>query len=155
MELKKYKYNKKTIPNSWRPYFVESKEGKQYKVLVNETNDLVMSNTELEKRSNQEILDKAYGDVLMIGLGINLTNDKVLSLKKVESVDTIEISDYVIDNVKTKTNVIKGDYRNYNFTKKYDVIWHDPYCDNPDAELLRKYLKPNGLLLSWNPNYGA
>lgn len=152
MKLWIYKYNKETIPESWKYYFKDSIEGKEYKVLT-KGKELVMSNTLVEIKSNQEILDKAYGDVLLIGLGINLINDKVLRLEKVKSVDTIEISKYVIDNVPTKTNIIKGDYKTYNFSKKYDVIWHDPFTLSPDIDVLKKYLKPNGLLLNWNINY--
>lgn len=148
MRILKYKYNSKTIPLIWKAYFTESIEGKEYTLLLNDEDHLVMSNTELEIRTNKEILLEAYGDVLLIGLGINLINDKVLELDKVNSVDTIENNQWVIDNIPTKTNVLFGDYQNYNYTKKYDIIWFDAY-DHFDAKPLLKLLKPKGKLLCW------
>ncbi len=117
--------------------------------------NLIMSNTEVEIETNRVAVKQAKGDVLLIGLGINLINDEVLALDKVKSADTIEINKWIIDNVPTKTNVLHGDYHSYDFTKKYDVIWYDPYEKrSPNFELLKKLLKPNGKLLTWYINYG-
>lgn len=156
MKLINYKFEglDKLPMEFWKPYFKESKVGNYYKCLVNDRGLLVMSDTEYEIRSNKEVLDKAYGDVLLIGLGINLINDKVLDLPRTNTVDTIEINSWVIQNIPSRTNIIHGDFMTYNFDKKYDTIWFDPFCTGCSEEPLKKVLKPEGQLLSWNSKYG-
>lgn len=157
MTIVNYKYTGlKDLPKNgqWHSYFIDSKVGNTYKCLVDDENNLVMSNTEVEIKTNQPIVEKAKGDVLLIGLGINLINDKVLENEKVSSVDTIEINQWVIDNVPTKTNVLKGNYHTYPYTRKYDTIWYDAFEKDSGLNLqkLTKLLKPGGTILTWSIN---
>ena len=144
-------YHPLTIKKDWKAYFSKSKIGQVYKCLINNKGELIMSNTEVEIETNQVILKKAFGDVLLIGLGINLINDQVLDLESVNSTDTVENNKWIINNVPTKTNLLIGNYQTYKYTKKYDVIWFDAY-DSLDQKLLKKLLKPKGKLLTWAIN---
>lgn len=143
--------------DQWRAYFIGAEKGREYNVLVeNSTGQLVMSDTPVEKRSCQEIVDKARGDVLIIGLGLNVINDKVLKVKGVTSVSTMEVDQDVIDNVPTKTTVIKHDATlpNVELNGHFDVIYWDAFDSfNPDVVL--PWLKEGGEFISWDINYGS
>ena len=43
MQIINYTYRKETLPKSWGCYFDQSIEGKTYKCLVNDDDELVMS----------------------------------------------------------------------------------------------------------------
>ena len=150
MRIEKYIYKPKTIDPLWKHYFSESVEGQEYTVLIDCRENLVMSDTEFELRTNQPILEQAYGDVLIVGLGLNVINDKVLKLDQVSSVDTIEISKWVIDNVETLTNIIQGNYKTHPFTKTYDVVYFDAFDTFVQKPLL-DILKPKRKLINWEP----
>lgn len=144
------------IPKTWKPYFTEFDLGEDIFVLVDKKdNGLVMSNSFLECRSNQEIIHSAEGDVMIIGLGVDLINSEVLKLPQVNSVLTVEFYDDVIKNTPTDTEVIKRDARSKFYlpnNRKFDVIYVDPYCSHKLSDF-EHHLRPEGKLISWNLNY--
>lgn len=156
LELKEFEYKGQELLIQWQPYFKDAPHGK-YWVLVNKQGLLLMSNVPVEHSSNQEILDKAFGDVLIVGLGINLINDKVLELDCVNSVTTLEIDEDVIKNVPTKTTVFKGDATvlHEELRGKFDVIYFDGFC-RFERHILEQYKKnKHSLLLTWNIKYNG
>lgn len=144
-----------SCPIDWRRYFEKSSYGYYFVLIDKADNGLIMCNSFLECQSNQEIIHQAEGDVMVVGLGINLINDCVLDLPQVDSVLTVEFYQDVIDNVPTRTEVIKRDARDKFFLplgRKFDVIYVDPYCSHRMDDFLH-HLKPGGQLLSWRLNY--
>lgn len=140
-------------PESWKPYLEGTKTGETYDLLIRKSdNALVMSNLPMEVRSNRGIIDKAYGDVLLIGLGINLINDMVFDSPKTNTVTTVELFEEVIANTPTKTRIEQQDAtKPMNFgNRKFDIIWFDAFCGF-DEKLFRPHLKTNGQLICWNP----
>ncbi|MDB4430953.1 hypothetical protein N9137_01030 [Pseudomonadales bacterium] len=113
-----------------------------------------MSNTEVELRTNQQALLEARGDVLMVGLGIGLINDKLATQPNVNSVTTIEKYDDIIENTPHNHTVIHRDAtKDLSDLGTFDYIWSDA------SELLNvdlsKLLNKGGVIRQWSMNYGA
>lgn len=134
-------------PGQWLPYFLESKLGKKYKVLVRkDDNFLVMSNTELEIKFS-ESYKECIGDVLVVGLGINLINDKISSLYKVKSVKTIEKYEDIITNTKVNHKVVLGDINTEEGLGKFDTIFID--SSEVIGRDLNQLLNSGGKVIGW------
>jgi hypothetical protein len=108
-------------------------EGEYIKLIVN--NQLMMSDTPMEKNSNQEFVRNANGHVFIAGLGIglilNALRDKVKS-GIVNKITVIEKYQDVIDLISHKFSdmpieYICDDVLNYkpNKDQKYDTIYFD------------------------------
>jgi SAM-dependent methyltransferase len=93
----------------------------------------VMSNTDMEKRTNMEFVRKANGDVLIAGLGIGLILLAIQDKEEVRSIMVIEKYPEVIELVEkqlplnSKVKIIQGDVFEYDFPKgtKFDTIYFD------------------------------
>lgn len=153
-ELKTVSYNG-DVPRDWQPFFKGARKGKDYRVIVRlSDNALVMSDTPAEKRSCKQAIDEAFGDVLIVGLGLNLINDKVLKKDGVSSVITMENDPDIIKHIATKTDVLEWDTRVFNpaLVGRFDYIYWDA-LDGFNVSEFKSYLKPNGKLSAWDIDY--
>jgi spermidine synthase len=126
---------------------------------------LMMSDTQMEQRTNREVVHKARGRVLISGLGIGMILVPILAKPEVTSVTVLELSQDVIDLVlphvaDPRLEVIQADVFGYKPPKgaKYDVIYHDIWPElstdtlKEMTKLHRKYahcLAPGGWQDSW------
>jgi hypothetical protein len=128
---------------------------------------IIMSDTWFERVSNQEILSRARGDVLLAGLGIGLVPCGIID--KVSSLTAVEIEPDVIRLVEEplrahlnsssdKLIVIQADIFKYAPTHRFDIIyfdiWQNISADNYEDimslhEKFRKYRKKGGWMHSW------
>lgn len=141
--------------------------------------DIVMSDTKMERESNQDIIDRAHGDVLIAGLGIGMLPAAMLTKKEVTSITVIDDSEDVIDLVAPhikklaaesgsgyRFNAHKADafklasFMTINWTMKYDVIYFDIWSTiegNAEEMLILRNLydqwlnkdNPNHFIGSW------
>jgi hypothetical protein len=117
-------------------------EGTIAQLLVN--NYLVMSDTQMEQRTNNDFLyaaSKAGGDILIGGLGLGMILVPLVQMKKVRSVLVVEKSQGVIDlvasplltHLKTdKLSIVRGDifrWRPPPGRQHWDVIYFDIWAD--------------------------
>lgn len=127
---------------------------------------VVMSNTPFEIRTNRPILYRAFGHILINGLGIGMVLKKLLESPDVKKVTVIEASEDVIKLVHPTfagfitaglLEIIHADAFTYNPPKDalYDSVWHDIW-DNVEAEnfpqmtkLHRKYSRKCAWQDSW------
>ena len=83
--------------------------------LYDQNNELMMSDTEMERRTNRGFYLYANGDVLVGGLGIGMVLLAVQAKEDVNSVTVVELHQEIIDLVapqlelNNKVNVICGD----------------------------------------------
>lgn len=156
VSLERHTFSEKT-PESWRPYFKGVKAGAQHWALVeNKSRTLLMSDTPIEVESKNKILKAAKGNVLAVGLGINLVNDEIKMVEGVKSVTTIELRQEIVDNVPSDHNVVMGDATKWvcGFEQEFDTIWWDATAE-PDVERLKSWLKPGGKLVFWDGTDGS
>lgn len=59
-------------------------------VSLKHNGDLLMSNTEMEERTNEEFVTKAHGNVLIGGLGIGMIVLAIQDILQVEKISVIE-----------------------------------------------------------------
>lgn len=94
---------------------------------------LVMSDTDMEKRTNAEFCSKAHGDVLIGGLGIGLIVLAIQDKPEVNSITILECNQDVIDLVATqlplnnKVKIVNADVFTWKPDKgiRYDTIYMD------------------------------
>jgi spermidine synthase len=167
-ELKKFEITQET-----RPIRCYIPEGKYIRLLGND--GCIMSNTDMEQRTNYEIIRGAHGDVFIAGLGIGLI---ILPIQEKEEVKTITILEKYPEIIKLvgeqlplndKVKIIQGDVFDYQFPKgtKFDCIYFDIWnYVNSDVyeemkELKKKYRKykkskkdnPNVYISCWAEYY--
>lgn len=134
---------------SWYRYFRKSVVGDDYYVVYKKSDDtLLMSNTEVEEHANRIILEKAYGDVLALGHGINFINDQILNLPAVNSVTIVEVASELFTQFPSSCTEIVGDIETVTLSQTYDVVWDDLSGKNSIGHIIQ-YLKPGGLYLQW------
>jgi len=126
----------------------------------------VMSDTDLEHRTNFEVVRKAQGDVLIAGLGLGMILWPIVAKPEVRSVLVVELRPEVIALVgphlprKKLRMVVEGDIYTWRPPKgtKYDTIyfdiWSDLCTDNLDemTKLHRAFCRhkaPDGWMGSW------
>jgi spermidine synthase len=141
--------------------------GHYVQLLIN--GSVMMSDTQMEKRSNIGVICEARGHVLIAGLGMGMILPPILARKEVKSVTVIEKSRDVIDLVEPsllkikggrKLKVIEADIFDWKPEKgtKFDVIYFDIWpnicTDNllGMATLHQRFAKckaPGGWMNSW------
>lgn len=137
------------------------------KLIYKPENEVMMSDTPMERNTNQHFLNSAHGDVLIFGLGLGLIVLPLLEAENVSSVTVIELHQDLIDMVQpilkkhdksNKLKCIQGDCFTYHEQIKgrmydciYGDIWMSISTDNyEDMKFLtRKY---HGKLKRNNPN---
>lgn len=114
--------------------FGQLKAGKYVKLLIDD--EVVMSDTTMEKMTNANFIYNAYGDVLIAGLGLGLIINPLLEKEEVTSITIIEKNQNVIDLVgpyynNPKINIINGDIFTWKPPKgkKWDTIYFDIWSD--------------------------
>lgn len=140
--------------------------GEYVKLYVN--GRLYMSDTDMERSSNQSFVQYAHGDVMVAGLGIgliiNALREKVSS-GDVKSITVYEKYQDVIDVVGPKLRdlpirIIQQDILEYRPSKneRYDTIYFDIWSDINTDNLKEIYtlhrrwinrLNPGGWINSW------
>lgn len=115
-------------------YLFSCMKGHYVKLLIN--NELVMSDTPMERRSNDGFVRNANGAVLVAGLGLGMVIQALLEKDNVMEILVIEKCQDVIDLVAPKFNdprlkVVCADIFDFKLpkSKKFDVIYFDIWPD--------------------------
>lgn len=109
--------------------------------------ECVMSNTEMEKRTNAEFVRKAHGNVLIGGLGIGLILLAIQDKPAVESITVVEKYEEVIQLVadqlplNDKVSIVRGDVFIYKPTQKFNTIYMDIWS-YINTDVYEKSMKP-------------
>lgn len=139
-ELRKFELNERESNVTWMKELLSGfsgeycSPGKYIKLYVD--GELMMSDTNMEKDSNREVVDKAHGDVLLVGLGIGLLLHNLRQKMQegvVRSVTVYEKEQDVIDLVAPyyrdlpNLKIVCRDIMEYRPPKeeKYDTIYFD------------------------------
>lgn len=116
--------------------------------------EVMMSNTQLEYRTNVKFIEQAHGDVLISGLGLGMLLNPLASKKEVKSITVIEKELEVIAlvaphyrNIK-KLRVIHADAFEWTPDRRFDCVMHDIWpniCPTnlPQMEALRRKYAPH------------
>ena len=125
-------------------------------------NNVIMSDTWMEQKTNREIIDKANGDVLIAGLGIGLITLPILKKKSVRTVTIIEKEQEIIDLVapylptNSKVKIICADIFKWEPEQKYDTIYFDIWssiCGDNYPETKKLHKKYRNYLNRTNPKH--
>lgn len=163
------------------PYFVRNtppESDVEYVRLVTKDGDIMMSDTPMEKVTNQDVVFYSNGDVLIFGLGIGLIVLPILAKTNVKSILIVELDQGLIDIVspilkqldsENKITITQGDAFSYHdqlekgsmFDTIYFDIWVDINSENyAEQKLLhRRYNKflnksnPLHFMDSWLKSY--
>lgn len=131
--------------------------------LLNKHGTVMMSDTEMERRSNKFFLWEANGDVLIGGLGLGMVVLAVQVKEEVRSITVVEIHQEVIDLVvpqlplNDNVSVICGDILEWYPPKgvKYDTIYFDIWnsvCADNYEEMKKLHRRFARRLNRENPN---
>ena len=111
--------------------------------------EVVMSDTEMEKRTNRSFCAQAHGDVLVGGLGIGMIIMAIQDKEEVRSITVIERYQEVIDMVVSqlplndKVHIVKDDVFAWKPAKgqRFDCIYMDiwPYIN---SDVYHEEMKP-------------
>jgi len=107
------------------------KAGDYVKLVDKNSNQIVMSDTAMERRTNGEFLRNANGHVLIGGLGIGMILLAVQEKPEVQSVTVIEKFSEIIElltpslPINDKVKIINADVFTWKPTQKYDTIYMD------------------------------
>lgn len=132
---------------------------------------MVMSDTQMERRSNYGVVHNAKGDVLIAGLGVGMILLPILADEEVRTVTVIELSQDVIDLVEPHIRKASGDNAGklkvicadiFEWTppkgQKWDCLYFDIWADictdslKDMTKLHRKFARrktPGGWMDSW------
>lgn len=146
--------------NPGRDLFVS--QGRYAQLFVN--GGIMMSDTDMEKRSNTDVCQNASGHVLIAGLGLGMIVHPIANKPEVKRITIVEKSPDVIKlvapSLPKKAAVVEGDIFTWTPAKgaKYDTIyfdiWPDITTDNlvSMAKLHRRfgrYKAPGAWMESW------
>lgn len=121
----------------------------------------VMDDSETEFNLTKDFIDNAYGNILILGLGLGVVPLYLQNKNNIFKIDIIEIDLELINKIKeylllnNKINIINEDVYKFNTKEKYDCIWCDitqKYTDKTNFELTKiykKFLNKNGLIDYW------
>lgn len=100
-------------------------------VKLTQNGEVVMSNTEMEKRTNTEFVKHAHGNVLIGGLGIGMIILAIQEKENVKSIIILEKNQEVINLVKNqlplneKVKIVNADVFTYEPLEEFDTIYMD------------------------------
>jgi len=119
--------------------------------LLNESGEVMMADTEMERRTNRPFLRNANGDVLIAGLGLGMIIMAIQDNDNIDSITIIEIEQEIIDLVAVqlplndKVIIIRDDILTWKpqngikFDTIYFDIWNTVCGDNyEDMKLLNR-----------------
>jgi predicted membrane-bound spermidine synthase len=95
--------------NAGRPGSVAVRPGRYCRLMLN-GGTLMMSDTDMERRSNREFVREARGQVIIAGLGLGMVLTAILPKPEVHSVYVIEQSQDVIDLVEPHIRATMGEH---------------------------------------------
>lgn len=137
--------------------------GRYARLIVNDV--LMMSDTPTEQRENLRLIQMAYGDVLIAGLGLGMVLVPLLANPNITSITVIELSPDVIKLVAPhfadpRVKIIQADFLTWKAPRgaRWDTIYFDIWPDiNVDdmpevTKLRRRYrrrLNPQGWMGVW------
>src|SRR5687768_6070987 len=104
---------------------------------------LWMTDAEFECWTNADFVRRAFGDVLVAGLGLGLVLQPLLDSKVVETVTVLERSADVIALIgpiysNAKLTIIEADARKWEPPKKaYHFVYLDIWADVPNSDTLK------------------
>lgn len=127
----------------------------EYKVLVGPMG-VMMSNTQLEYRTNAPIIEKAHGHVMIAGLGLGMILRPIAEKPEVKSITVLEkepdvermVADHYADLVASgKLRIRLANVFHWRPDRQFDFVYHDIWPDvgpkNLKAfEVLRKKYAP-------------
>jgi len=102
-----------------------------------------MSDTSYELECIKWFVDRAYGNVLIIGLGLGV----ILEQLKHCRITILEIDQEVVDLVQPDHKVIIGDAYDYRPNENYDCIWIDTW--RMDKSRLLRWKKYGTIVGIW------
>lgn len=114
--------------------------GKYIKLIDKKRHQIVMSDTPMEIRTNNEFIRRANGKVLIGGLGLGIILVEIQKKEEVESVLVIEKYQEIIDLVKPslpingKVKIVLGDILDFKTKEKFDTIYFDIWNSVGDEE---------------------
>lgn len=137
-------------------------DGDYVRLYVN--NQLMMSDTNMERTSNYEFIRYANGDVLIAGLGIGLIIFNILKKDNIKTITIIENNQDLIDVIAPyfkdypNVKIIHGDIFEWVPDKgiKYDTIYFDIWpdiCEDNLDEIKILHNKFKNKINRNNPNY--
>lgn len=126
--------------------------------------DVIMSNTQMERRTHYPAIKKAKGNVLVAGLGLGMFIHNIMNKPGVKSITVVEKSKEVIEMVGKyfkdceKIKIINEDIFNYKSNIKFDFaffdIWKDISFDNiKDFEILDEKFKKIPVKFFWSKSF--
>lgn len=131
--------------------------------LLDKDGEIIMTDTEMERRTNSYFLWQANGNVLIGGLGLGMILLAAQAKEEVNSITVIEIHQEIIDLVAPqlplngKVNVICGDVFKWYPPKgvRYDIIYFDIWdamCEDNYEEMKKLHRRFARRLRRENPN---
>lgn len=137
-----------------------------YKKLVIR-NEVVMSNTHMERITNTEFVEQAKGNVLINGLGLGMVLEKLLEKHEkegcIEHITVIEKNPIVIELVGSyyadnpMITIIEADALEYKppVGMKYDAVWHDiwTFITSDNLEDMKKLHRKYGRRTKWQGSW--
>lgn len=125
--------------------------------------NLMMVDTDWERRMAADFVNAARGDVLIFGLGLGCTVREIIDIPEVSSITVVEKHPGVIALVAPftkhpKLTIVHGDAFTYQPAQKFDAIWIDIWpAATADftsqrrslAGRYRRWKKPGGFLRTW------
>lgn len=108
---------------------------------------VVMSNTDMEKRTNSSFVIKAHGNVLIGGLGIGLILLAIQDKEEVKQITVVEKNMEVIELVgnqlplNSKVHIVHDDVFEYKPLFKYNTIYMDIW-NYINSNIYQKEMKP-------------
>jgi hypothetical protein len=119
----------------------------KYKRLMHKTRGVIMSDTDAELGDLRRLFSRAYGRVLIHGLGLGVAVAGCLQIDNVTKVDVVEIDGDVIDLVGSHIKDERLTIHHDDATKRkwpkdafWNVVWHDIWdniCGDNLAEMRR------------------
>jgi spermidine synthase len=145
--------------------FMRMYDGGYVKMIVG--NELMMSDTVMERNSNYNFIYEAHGRVLIAGLGLGMVLHNILNRERVKHITVVEINKNVIKLVAPKfvhpkLDIVHGDIFEYRPQEKFDSIYFDiwPGIRQDNLDDIRKLharfkFKKNagGMMDSWMKEY--
>lgn len=109
--------------------------------------ECIMSDTNMEKRTNRDFVINAHGNVLIGGLGIGLILLAIQDKEEVKKITVVEKNKEVIELVGSqlplneKVEIINADVFNYNPAQKYNTIYMDIW-NYINSDVYQREMKP-------------
>ena len=103
------------------------------KLVDKKLHEIVMSSSKMEQKTNEKVIEKANGKILIAGLGLGMILFQLQEMKNVEKITVVEKSLELIsfikmivgDKLSEKINIVNSDIFKYETDEKFDLIYFD------------------------------